>query len=271
MKVTPPSPARSVRRIRLGYTPVMSRNQEAPWGGFPVTRWSAVIGVRSDDAVERERSIEKIAAAYWKPVYKYLRLRWNRSVEDSQDLTQEFFTRALEKGFFEGYDPDKGHFRTFLRVCLDRFVSNQDKAARRLKRGGGVRHLPLEFERAEGEITQAPIPAPQDIEKTFDAEWVRGLFELAVTDLREDCAARGNPTRFELFAAYDLDEGDPGKTSYEELAGRFGLTISQVTNSLFAARRSFRKHLLDRLRELTVSDEEFRMEARFLLGRDPGR
>ena len=37
--------------------------------------------------------------------------------------------RALEKDFFDGYDPEKGSFRTYLRTCLDRFVANEKKAA----------------------------------------------------------------------------------------------------------------------------------------------
>jgi hypothetical protein len=44
--------------------------------------------------------------------------------------------------------------------------------------------------------------------------------------------------------------------------------VTQVANYLHWARGHFRGHVLDTLRALTASDEEFRDEARSLLGRN---
>ena len=52
----------------------------------------------------------------------------------------------------------------------------------------------------------------------------------------------------------------------ERLAAEFELPVTQVTNHLAWARREFRRIVLDRLREMTGSDEEFREEAKDLLG-----
>ena len=106
-----------------------------PRTSFPSTRRSAVWGSRSKNAAERTRAWETLVAAYWKPEYKYVRIKWRESNEEAKDLTQGFFSRAMEKDFFAGYDPAKGSFRTFLRVCLDGYVANERKAAHRLKRG----------------------------------------------------------------------------------------------------------------------------------------
>ena len=58
----------------------------------------------STDSEVRADAFQTLVAAYWKPVYKYLRIRWQRSDEDAKDLTQEFFTRLIEKDFL-GKDP----------------------------------------------------------------------------------------------------------------------------------------------------------------------
>ena len=71
---------------------------------FPVTRRSAVIAAGSSDRAERQRALEILVAAYWKPVYKYIRIKWNKSDEDAQDLTQGFFAKAIEKDFFRARD-----------------------------------------------------------------------------------------------------------------------------------------------------------------------
>ena len=49
-------------------------------------------------------------------------------------LQDPVVTRVLEKDFLAGYDPGKARFRTFLRVCLDRFVANDFQAQARVKR-----------------------------------------------------------------------------------------------------------------------------------------
>src|SRR4029077_16875018 len=107
---------------------------------FPVTRWSVIDAVKSNDSAEQARALDTLFAAYWKPVYKYVRLRWNREPEDAQDLTQGFFAEMLERELLAKYNPAKSKLRTYLRLCVDSFVMNQEKAARRQKRGGRATH-----------------------------------------------------------------------------------------------------------------------------------
>ena len=99
----------------------------------------------------RRVAFDALVSAYWRPVYKYVRIKWRADRDDAADLTQEFFARAFEKGSLGRFDPREARFRTFLRVCLDGFVANEHKAAgttqtRRRRvvraarfRGGGAR------------------------------------------------------------------------------------------------------------------------------------
>ena len=232
---------------------------------FPQTSRSAIIGARSDDPQLRQRAFAAILDSYWKPVYKYIRIKWNADNEDAKDLTQAFFSSALEKNYFADYDFAKARFQTFLRTCVDRYVANQRKAEHRLKRGGGLDHVSLDFGHAEIELAQHP-PAPDlSPEQYFEREWTRNLFTLAVEALHTKCAASGNSTRFLLFEKYELEDS-VNTVSYDSLARDFGLTTATVTNHLAAARREFRKILLTKLRDATFSDEEFRNQARQLLG-----
>jgi len=232
---------------------------------FPTTHLSAVLGARSAEPETRRRSFEAIVAAYWRPVYAHVRIKWRRAAPDAEDLTQAFFALALEKEFFRGFDPAKGRFRTYLRTCLDRFVANEDKAATRLKRGGEAAALPLDFAVAEAMVAGDAGAAP---EEAFDAAWIRALFDRAIERLEAECAAAGRPTDFHLFRRYDLEDAGRGGVTYESLAAETGLTASLVTNHLSRVRREFRRVLLETLRDITGSDEEYRLEARLLLGRD---
>jgi RNA polymerase sigma factor (sigma-70 family) len=233
---------------------------------FPATRLSVVARTRSDDEEIRKVAWATIIEAYWKPVYKYLRMKWSLDPEAAADLTQEFFTTTLEKAVLERYDPERARFRTYLRLCLDGFAANARKAERRLKRGGEIRIVSLDFETAEGEIAHHEVAVDADVDELFYREWVRSLFERSVADLKQHAATARRPEMFEVFARYDLaDEGD-ARPTYADLARTLDLTTATVTNHLAAMRRQFRQIVLDGLRELTSSDEEFEAEAARLLG-----
>lgn len=226
---------------------------------FPTTRASAVEGARSADREVRERAFATLAAAYWRPVRAYVQLKWSRTREDAEDLAQGFFVRALEKDLFARFDPGRARFRTFLRVCLDGYLANEDKAAGREKRGGGAAHLSLDGGSIE-------LPSAETVERAFEVEWVRGIFELGVERLRAACEAPGKAVAWTVFERHDLHEGDAPRPSYAALAEATGLPVTQVNNHLAWARREFRRGVLEVLREITATDEEFRAEARVLLG-----
>jgi RNA polymerase sigma factor (sigma-70 family) len=236
---------------------------------FPVTRLSAIIATSSSNDEERTRAFETLIAAYWMPVYKYVRIKWNKPTEDARDLTQGFFLEAMEKNFFGRYDSSRAKFRTFLRTCLDGFVANENKAASRLKRGGDATILSLDFDGAEEQLRIGSRPSPNSIDDYFEKEWARSVFTLAIESFRPSMIDLGKETHLKLFERYVLDAEDgPAKPSYKALASEFNISTTDVTNYLALARREFRRIVLEKLRELTASDEEYRREARALLGAD---
>jgi len=234
---------------------------------FPQTHRSVVLAVRSADPEERARALDALVAAYWRPVHRHIATRWRLGDEDSRDLTQGFFATALEKGWLAQFDPARGRFRTYLLTCLDGFVAKERRAQRRLKRGGSASFLPLESTGEDGEARELPIPDGTDLEAQFHREWARSLFSLAIEVLRERCDETGKAVAFALFERYDVEGADtPDRPSYAQLATEHGLPVTQVTNHLHWARRELRGAVLEKLREITAGEDEFRSEARALLG-----
>lgn len=231
---------------------------------FPATRHSIVAAIRSERTEVRRSAFDALVHAYWKPVFKYVRLKWHASPDEAADLTQAFFLRAFEKDFFAAFDPTRARFRTFLRTCVDRFVANVRQAEGRLKRGGGAIVVPIDLPEAERELALQARHAVTDFDAFFHREWLRSLFATAATQLREACAARRRPQRFAIFEQYDLAADEGERPSYGELARRFGMSATGVTNELAAARREFRRLVLAALRDQCASDEEFAAESRAL-------
>ena len=147
-------------------------------------------------------------------------------------------------------------------------MANEYKSASRIKRGGDSHFVSLDFESADGELLSEALPSPDSIEDYFTREWAREIFSLAVAHLKAEYESAGKTTQFRLFERYHLsDDIRDLRLSYDRLAEQYNLPVSAVTNYLSSARREFRRIVLEELRSLTATPEEFRQEARELLGR----
>jgi RNA polymerase sigma factor (sigma-70 family) len=218
-----------------------------PHGHFPSTQISlleaAAAGLSSD-------ALDRVIALYWKPVYRFIRLKFRKNNEDAKDLTQGFFAVALQRDFFARFDPAKASFRTYLRMAVERFAANQHAALNRQKRGGDI-----EFETDAEQVAATETP-----EQVFEREWQRQLFCLALDDLRAYCNGIGKELQFRVFQDYDLAAGE--RPSYAELAVRHGISENSVTNYLAWARRMLLGFATERLRGTTSGARELREEMR---------
>jgi RNA polymerase sigma factor (sigma-70 family) len=230
--------------------------------GFPDTRQTLLQLLASGEGSTRDRAMDVLCTNYWKPVYKYVRLRWRQEPADAEDLTQGFFLHLLGSPALQRYDRGRARFRTYLRVCLDGYCANRHADAHRLKRGGAATLLTLDTAEAEAGLA--------DPDAWFHREWVRDLFERSIATLRERLEGSGRQAHFTLFQRYDVDGPDVSpRPTYATLAAELGIPVTQVTNFLAVARREFRAIVLDQIRELSADEAEFREEARELLGWSP--
>lgn len=243
---------------------------------LPETRDTLVAALSSDSPADRTRALDLIARAYRDPVVALVSLRWSLAREDAEDLAQEFFAAAMEKGWFTRYDATRGRFRPFLRSCLDDFAKTSFRDAARLKRGGGASHVALAEDFSGDAMPShgtassrdtARLSTPPEAEALFDREWTRSVLAIACERLRDECAASGKEIAWRLFERYDLtDAPDESRPTYASLAAEFNEPATQVTNHLAWARRRMREHVLATVRMLTGDEREYRDEVRALLG-----
>jgi RNA polymerase sigma factor (sigma-70 family) len=236
---------------------------------YPTTRHTLLDRLRDSDHDSRKAAYNILVAAYWRPVYKHLRRQWNKDRQNAEDITQEFFSSAYEKSFFDGYDASKARFRTFIRTCVDRFAGKEKRRQEAVKRGGGKIMLSLDFDAAENELGRANVATNDSPDTLFEKEWARSVFAIAIDRLKRETEAKNKSVAYEIFARFDLEAGDePARPSYRDLAEQFKIKETDVTNYLAAMRRQLKRIILDLMRELTGSEEEFREEVRALFGGD---
>ncbi len=216
-------------------------------GQFPSTQLSLLEATASGLSSD---ALNHVIALYWKPVYRFLRFKFEINNEDAKDLTQGFFTSAVQREFFSRFDPEKASFRTYIRMAVERYAANEYAAENRLKRGGAIR-----FESVEDQPVATESP-----EQEFEREWRRQLFFLALDDLKDYCEQNGKQLQFSVFQDYDL--ADQERPSYVDLSARYGIAETSVTNYLAWSRRMLRDLVGERLRGTTSDARELSREMR---------
>lgn len=222
---------------------------------FPSTVWSRLVRDAEPAAAEY------LATRYWKPAYLYVRRRWRRSNEDAKDLVQSFFADALERGLLSRADPERGSFRRFLRASLENYLRNAARDAKALKRGGGVKLIPMD---AVNEADMA-LAREGDPEALFDRDWLETVFDRCLPRLREQYEKEKRPAYFEIFRRYDIDGDAKGRPTYEALAKELQVPVTDVRNWLAHARSRWQKLIREELRETAATQADFEREVKDLL------
>ncbi len=228
---------------------------------FVTTHWSVVVTAGRTDTPRAQAALEKLSRTYWYPLYAYVRRRGN-SVEDAQDLTQEFFARLLEHHWVVKADRSKGRFRSFLLMAMSRFLANEWEKVKTLKRGGGVSLVPLEFETAETRYAAEPATTSTP-ELAFDQQWALTLLDEVLCYLREQYQQHGKAAVFDALKPCLI--GSREAQPYATLASELGMTEGAVKVAVTRLRQRYRERLKQEVAKTVARPEEVDGELRHLV------
>jgi RNA polymerase sigma factor (sigma-70 family) len=217
---------------------------------FATTRWTVVLAAGASDPGPARAALETLCATYWYPLYAMARRR-GADRHRAADLVQGFFAALLEKGWVGDADPARGRFRAFLLTAFQRFCAKEHEKETAQKRGGGARHLSLDFDAGE---TRFQTEGPTDLapERVFERRWALTLLARALDRTRADFEGA---ERERTFAALVPFIGGPGDARpYAEIAARLATTEGAVKVTVHRLRARYREHLRAEIRD-TVGDE----------------
>jgi RNA polymerase sigma factor (sigma-70 family) len=182
----------------------------------------AVRGAGADARAAQEQLFERYRAA----VYGYL-LGALRDEQAADEVFQRLWEKVLTGGL-QGFDPQKGRFRFYLRTALARLITDYRNEQARRRDVTGI------------EMAEAADDS-EEAERLFQQSWTQGLTDLAWQALKET-----NPTHHVVLRLRE----DAPELSSAELAERAGaalgesISVEAVRKALHRARERFGDLLL---------------------------
>ena len=209
---------------------------------------------------ESRNALAVLCAAYWYPLYAFIR-RKGRRPEEALDLTQDYFVRLLERETVAAADPGRGRFRSFLLADCTRFLADCHERDHAAKRGGGVAIVSIDVRDAEGRFLREPAHG-RTPERLFVREWALALLNGVLGQLRVEYERSGRGDVFETLKVA-LTE-NPRSVSHAELARRLGTTAGAVQVAVHRLRRRYRELVREAIAATVADGAEVEDEIRDL-------
>lgn len=203
------------------------------------TIWSEIDQARAGESA----AMSGIVRRYRPALVAYFRGR-GADVEDAEDLAQDVFLSIVRGDVLSKAHPEKGRFRSLLLSVAKHVASNEYRARKRIRRGGG---------RAPVSIDPARLEAPAAKDGDFDRAWVRGLMVAALGDLE------GAHPRHARALALALE----GR-SQEQIAAELACTAAAVNNYVHRAKAFLKKRVRHLVAESCLGEGDFREEVAHL-------
>ena len=227
---------------------------------FHTTNWSLVVAAGKDGSADSDRALEDLCHAYWYPLYAFAR-RSGRSIHEAEDLTQGFLSKVLEKGYLKSADRERGRFRSFLLTMFKRFASAEHQASEAQRRGGGVRHISLDFDDGERRYSMEPVDG-WTAEKHFERQWALTLLSRVIEKLRDNFAQRDMSDLFEKLQVYLTARA--GEANYDELSRETGLSAGALRVRVHRLRAEYRELLHSEVAETLEDPNQAEQELEYL-------
>ena len=219
---------------------------------FQTTQWSLVVAAAGDECEATQTALADLCAAYWYPLYAFLRRRGHQA-EDARDLTQGFFAALLEKGYLAAADRERGRFRSFLLTAVSRFAAKEYGKANAQKRGGGQPLLTLDFADGEQRYLHEPVDNWTP-ERIFERRWALTLLDRTLAQLRAEHASAGKLAQFELLKVFLT--GESGVPSLVQVAQQLGTTEGAAKVAVHRLRQKYRELLRAEIAQTVAAEED---------------
>jgi RNA polymerase sigma factor (sigma-70 family) len=235
----------------------------APDGFYPTTVWGTILTAKQGDETSRLAALGRLVARYRQPVLKEIQCRRKCSVEEAEELAQEFLvSKCLRQNFLNNVSKEKGSFRTFLRSCIINFLVEKHREDATLKRGGGIEHVSLQGTDEEGRRLYDPAAAEPLPDEVIDREWAKQLFEISMGRLKEECVRALHGPLFDALKSELAN--DQATAGLEEIARRLKVSSGAIKVAQHRMRRRLGEIVAEEVKATAGTSGDWKEELEYL-------
>ena len=233
---------------------------------FATTHWSVVLSCVSDEDKKNKAqpALSQLCRTYWRPIFTFVSRR-GYTLNDAQDVTQDFFLMILSGNLLYHADPARGRFRSLLLKSLQNFLIDTNEKRRAHKRGGEIDFVSWDDWMAEAP-SQLSLPArileTWPAERLYDLRWAATVVEQALRRLAEECEIRGRRRVFDKVSIYLTAERND--VSYNALSVSLGIPVSSLRRLIHQLRVRYRTLLREEIARTVSDPSEIDDEIRYL-------
>ena len=229
--------------------------------GFSTTSWTLIRIAAGNPTPDSREALAGLCQKYWHPVYAFIRRR-GYARDESEDLTQGFFTLLIERNYLLDADSKRGRFRSFLLGAVQHFLANEWDRANAVKRGGNQIAVSID-DMAEAEAGHA-LPAMQQAtpESLYERRWALSLLENVALKLRKEFEDAGKAGEFDKLSVFLNKDSRPSR--YDALAQEMCMSAGALRMSVYRMRQRYRRLLRAEIAESVSEPGEIDEELRFL-------
>ncbi len=228
-------------------------------GLFPDTMWSMIQAAKEE--TEALTGLERLAQAYWRPLYVFARQR-GASHDVASDEVQGFFEHLLSRDMLKNVQRGEVRFRSFLLRCFTNWLINEHHRNGAAKRGGGAAFLSID--EMDSQVDEPALIEGKSPDTAYDHGWARALVDQAMKRLEKELEQRENREFLLELRRRNFATSRAGP-DWEEMALRHGMTHGAVRKAATDQRRRFGVLLRTEVRNIVSKDEEVDDELRYLI------
>ncbi len=241
----------------------MSEPATTPPGGTPPQRfsttcWTQVLESRGQHTVARE-TLRQLCQDYYSPIVTFIRRSSGREADEARDLAHAFIAHVLDGHAFDGADPNRGRFRSYLLGAVKHFLAQSALKANRQRRGGGATIESLD----DDDRTSEPESGSLSPDGEFDRRWANTVLTRALEKLESECSGPGQAYPFAALRPWLT--GDDVHGDQAALAAQLGMEPNTLKSHVSRLRKRFRQGVRDEVGRTLAHPDQIDIEMQALL------
>lgn len=213
---------------------------------FPTTSWSVIQKMAETDPETARQSLDSLLQHYWYPIYVFIRSEFQRSIQDSEDITQALMIHLLTRPeIIARADPAQGSLRTYLLGCAKKFVLKDWEKRRALKRD--IRQT-IAWDSLSAQERYEKEPANYlDPARLYSRRWALILLDGTFAKLRAHY--REGTIPFDTLRPFLRLEGTPTDGQLADIAKKHRITPGTLRVRLHRLRVRWRQLILEEIKQ----------------------